>query len=94
MEIYRQTYGLLDWLAEVGGLFNALRIFGSFLVIPFSNLAVDSAMMSKLFKSRKNRKRSTNRDSTSGQALETEELESLINHEFYKRKKIEPKGCL
>ena len=30
----------------------------------------------------------------SAQALETKELESQINHEFYQRKKIKPKGCL
>ena len=32
----RQTYNLLEWLGDIGGLFDALRYIGIFIVEPFA----------------------------------------------------------
>ena len=31
----RQTYSILDWLGDMGGLLDALYFLGKFLVVPF-----------------------------------------------------------
>ena len=38
--INRQTYSFLEWLGDIGGLFEALRFIGSFLVVPVSAFAL------------------------------------------------------
>lgn len=53
MIINRQTYSLLEWLGDVGGLFDALHIIGSLIIGPLSSYALDSALLAGLFRSRK-----------------------------------------
>ena len=36
--IERKTYNLLEWLGDVGGLYDALKIIGSAIVAPISAL--------------------------------------------------------
>jgi len=38
----RVTYSLLDWLGDVGGLFDALRYIGSFLITPLATYSLKS----------------------------------------------------
>ena len=38
--IERETYNALEWLGDVGGLFDMLQLIGSKLVSPFSALAL------------------------------------------------------
>ena len=45
----RQTYSLLDFLGDLGGLFDALRLIASAIVIPFSALALKLSILSSLF---------------------------------------------
>ena len=49
--IERQTYSILDWLGEVGGLYEALRIVGSCIASPFAVTALNSKILEKLFRS-------------------------------------------
>ena len=44
----RSTYSVLDLLGDVGGLFDALRIMGSFLVLPFASTALGSSLMQRI----------------------------------------------
>ena len=45
----RQTYSLLDWLGDLGGLLDALRYIGMLFMAPVSSWALRSTLMSKLF---------------------------------------------
>ena len=36
LKIERQTYSALEWLGDIGGLFDMLKLLGYMLVIPFS----------------------------------------------------------
>ena len=45
----RQTYSLLDFLGDLGGLFDALRLIAAALVSPFSALALKVSILSSLF---------------------------------------------
>ena len=45
----RQTYSLLDFLGDLGGLFDALRLIIAALVSPFSALALKVSILSKLY---------------------------------------------
>ena len=47
-QISRQTYGLLDWLGDCGGLFDALLLIGEIMVTPFATYALNSSLVSKL----------------------------------------------
>ena len=40
--INRQTYSLLDWLGDLGGLFDALYLIGYALIAPLANFALNS----------------------------------------------------
>ena len=44
----RQTYGLLEWIGDVGGLLDGLYIAGSFLVSPFAAIALNQKLNKKL----------------------------------------------
>ena len=53
-QIDRSTYGILDWMGDCGGLFDALLIIGSVIVNPFSVLALQSRIAFLLVKQQKN----------------------------------------
>jgi len=46
----RQTYSLLDWLGDLGGLFDALFYFVKMLMFPFSQFTLKSTMLLSLFR--------------------------------------------
>ena len=46
----RDTYSLLEWLGDVGGLFDMLRLMGSWLVVPFATFRLSSQLLSKIFR--------------------------------------------
>ena len=46
----RQTYGFLDWLGDLGGLFDALWYIARFLVKPFSAIALQATMLTSFFR--------------------------------------------
>ena len=47
--IERSTYSILEWLGDVGGLFDALRILGAFIVLPVASMSMKQALLSTLF---------------------------------------------
>ena len=46
--IERQTYHLLDWLGDCGGLLDALRFLGSLLACPISAFALQTKLVSMI----------------------------------------------
>ena len=46
--VYRTTYSLLDWMGDIGGLYDALVVIGSILVKPFASIAVKGKLLSRL----------------------------------------------
>ena len=45
----RHTYSLLEWLGDVGGLYDGLLIIGRFIVGPLAEFAMGSALLTKIF---------------------------------------------
>ena len=50
--VNRETYSLLDWLGDLGGLFDALKLLCAFLISPISGFTLRATLMSYLFRSR------------------------------------------
>lgn len=48
--INRQTYSILDWLGDIGGLNDALLIIFQWLILPFLRYNQASVVMHRLFK--------------------------------------------
>ena len=48
--IERQTYSFLDWLGDIGGLYDALRLIGLFVVAPFSSLKQKAELLFNVFR--------------------------------------------
>ena len=45
----RQTYSVLDFLGDLGGLLDALRLIGEALIAPFSEFALKVTLMATIF---------------------------------------------
>ena len=50
----RATYGFLEWLGDVGGLFDALKYFGILIVAPFARFNLKTELLSSIFNKHKN----------------------------------------
>ena len=46
----RSTYSLLDWLGDLGGLYDALKYICSFIISPLSVFAMNQTVLTKLFR--------------------------------------------
>lgn len=53
----RQTYSLLDWLGDIGGLLDAFRLIGAFLVGPVASYALQAKLASRIFTKHKHKKK-------------------------------------
>lgn len=49
--IERETYSLLEWLGDIGGLFDALKTIGGAIVGPFASYTLSTEILSSIFKS-------------------------------------------
>ena len=47
----RSTYSFLEWLGDVGGLADALRIIGLILVRPFAYFVLKMELLSRVYRS-------------------------------------------
>ena len=45
----RQTYSVLDFLGDLGGLLDALRLIGEAFIAPFSQFALKVTLMASVF---------------------------------------------
>ena len=45
----RQTYSVLDFLGDLGGLFDALKTIAAAMISPFSALALKVSILTSLF---------------------------------------------
>ena len=52
MIINRQTYGLLDWLSDIGGLVDAFYLIGQLFVSPVVTFALRARLLSSVFRYR------------------------------------------
>ena len=50
--INRQTYGLLDWLGDIGGLYDALYLLIKLVLFPFLHFKYSSFLMTGLFRAK------------------------------------------
>ena len=48
--IERQTYSVLEWLGDVGGLFDALLFIGASIVTPITTFTLRVALVQKLYR--------------------------------------------
>ena len=46
----RQTYSFLEWLGDVGGLYDALRLIGLLTITPFGTFARKAMLLSEIFR--------------------------------------------
>ena len=51
----RSIYNLLDFIGDVGGLLDGLKLIGQFALIPITRFNLTSALLAQLFKIRGNR---------------------------------------
>ena len=49
MTIERETYGFFEWLGDVGGLFDGMRIFGALVVSPLALLKLKAQLMNSFY---------------------------------------------
>ena len=45
IKIERQTYSMLEWVGDIGGLFDGMRILAQILIAPISSYALKATMM-------------------------------------------------
>ena len=45
----RETYALLEWMGDLGGLFDALRYIGLYLIAPFASYSLKTELLSTIF---------------------------------------------
>ena len=50
--VTRQTYSFLDWLGDMGGLFDAFYLMGMIIVSPISKFALKTELLSSMFRYR------------------------------------------
>ena len=50
--VTRQTYSILDWLGDMGGLFDALYLIGMIILAPISNFALKTELLTSMFRFR------------------------------------------
>ena len=48
--VNRQTYSILDWLGDIGGLLDALYLIGFVFISPLASYAMNSKLLSTLFR--------------------------------------------
>ena len=48
-EVERSTYSSLDWLGDIGGLFDALKLIAQYFVLPFSAFALKLEIFGQVF---------------------------------------------
>ena len=48
----RKTYSFLDWLGDMGGLFDGLYLIGMIIVAPISNFSLKAELLSSMFRYR------------------------------------------
>ena len=49
ISIERKTYSALEWLGDVGGLFDGLQMLAYALIYPVSSLALRDQVLTQLF---------------------------------------------
>lgn len=46
----RETYSLLEWLGDIGGLFDALILIAGAIVAPVASFNMNSVLLSSIFR--------------------------------------------
>ena len=53
---------MLEWLGDCGGLFDALRIIGVFIMMPLTSFKLKSMLLSNVFRFTKSKKMAEKQD--------------------------------
>lgn len=48
-QIERKTYSSLEWLGDIGGLYDALKLIGHFFVYPIALMQVNKEILNQTF---------------------------------------------
>ena len=48
--VQRETYDLLTWLGDVGGIADALYLLGNIILMPFTAYSFQSNLLSRMFR--------------------------------------------
>ena len=56
----RSIYNLLDFIGDVGGLLDGLKLIGQFTLVPLTTFNLTSVLLAKLFKVRRDQRRGDN----------------------------------
>ena len=102
--VNRQTYSLLDWLGDMGGLLDALYLIGMMIMSPFAEWALKTELLSSIFRFRgseealklrtKSRKRlDFIRNFFSMKNLEDKHILSSLKNDFHLMKPIKKISC-
>ena len=90
----RSTYSLLEWLGDIGGLFDALKLIAVPLVSPFAKFFLSLELLTRLFRikpSKHSLVNATNKQSQSSQ--HTLESKSPENSQRIKQESILTSLC-
>ena len=98
IKIERQTYSFLEWLGEIGGLFEMARVFGFLVVAPLASYRLRSELLTKIFRFIPSY--SANGEQASDKASvksdnsyqDNQRLEDHINWDFSQPRLIQKKG--
>ena len=69
----RQTYSFLEWLGDIGGLYDALRIIGALLLAPFSAFQLKAQLLSSVFRFTASRRFAEERTKNNSKAISLED---------------------
>ena len=72
--IERQTYSFLEWLGDIGGLYDALRIIGVLAMWPFTSFKLKSELLSNVFRFTKS-KRKADREANDNEFSMTQDFQ-------------------
>ena len=88
--IERQTYSLLEWLGDIGGLFDALKLIGAALVAQIAGFSMEAQLLNAIFRFVASL-RTVN--PKIDEADETEKLQRHLSWDFDQLRKIPQAGC-
>ena len=86
-KIERQTYSFLEWLGDIGGLFDALRYIGLFFVSPVARYYLKVELLTQNF-------RQVPKSKVIGEGEDTRDMASDMKHNLGGQEIIYKRNCL
>lgn len=93
----RETYSLLEWLGDIGGLLDALRHIGTFVVAPITSFSLSSDLLSSIFTRQKHvasAPETSNRLGSKSDAREINDHQTMLHGSQCKYVKYKSRSCI